>query len=223
MGSFTIDRLRDRMFTSPQVAGAISATGTALVCLLSPGADIGAGPADGADLINRRGSPGSFAIRRWSTTMVGSSRLMGADFPIQPRLRQLLLPLRVPISTSPMPATAPPGNTFIGQPRNATILLARSFQGWKSGAIPSSRKHRRDPDGGAALRHSRRLRHESQHQSGPCMIPESVGVAHVAARGINRGHHRGASRGTESRRSSSLSAPGLAIGNPRYQRQRGPA
>ena len=52
----------------------------ALVCLLSPGADIGAGPADGADLINRRGSPGSFAIRRWSTTMVGSSRLMGADF-----------------------------------------------------------------------------------------------------------------------------------------------
>jgi hypothetical protein len=40
---------------------------------------------------------------------------------------------------------------------------------------------------------------------------------------IDRGHHRGASRGTESRRSSSLSAPGLAIGSPRYQRQKASA
>jgi len=41
-------------------------------------------------------------------------------------------------------------------------------------------------------------------------------VPHVAARDIDRGHHRGA----ESRRSSLLSAPGLAIGNPCYQRQK---
>jgi hypothetical protein len=41
-----------------------------------------------------------------------------------------------------------------------------------------------------------------------------IGVAHVGARGFDRGHHRGASRGTENRRSSSLSAPGFAIGPP---------
>jgi hypothetical protein len=50
--------------------------------------------------------------------------------------------------------------------------------------------------------------------------PGRIGVAHVGARGFDRGHHRGASRGTEGRRSNSLSAPGFAIGPPRYHSQK---